>query len=177
MLHFSITSEPSLAEFHHVLHLEQNLIKKAAVRALNKTARWLRTDISRNTAKELNIKVGLVRNSLRLQRATYNNLESIVSLGKRSGVIKAIDLGNARQNARGVKAGRRQFHHAFIATMNNGHKGVFERKRKPRLPIKELQVVITGQLARQLEYMEDGKGIRQFQKVFERELRFLRGVN
>jgi hypothetical protein len=43
------------------------------------------------------------------------------------GLIKAKKLGSVSQNASGVRAGRRQFDRAFLATMPNGHQGVFRR--------------------------------------------------
>lgn len=177
MMNFSITPEPPLSALDGFLHIEQNKIKLATVRALNKTARWLRTDISRNTAKDLNINVSLIRNNIKIQRAKRRNLEAVVGLDSRSGVINAFDLGTARQDSCGVRVGRRRFDRAFIARMNNGHTGVFRRKGKERLPINEVYLVITGKLAKQLEKMEDGKGTRQFQKVFERELLFLTRAN
>jgi hypothetical protein len=51
--------------------------------------------------------------------------------------ITASKLGNMRQIRNGAKAGKLMFKGAFIATMPNGHKGIFRRKRSTSLPINE----------------------------------------
>lgn len=153
--------------------IQESVIKKAAFRAINKTVRWLRPTVARSVAQDLKIKVGLVRNTLQTISAKRTDLNATVGLPKRAGVIKAIDLGNARQTNRGVTSGKRQWDGAFIATMPTGHKGIFKRKGKSRLPINEIHLVITGRLADAMEEIERGSGLRQFKILFDRELRFL----
>lgn len=127
--------------------------QKAVVRALNKTAMQARTAASLEVrAAGYNIKSSAIKNSFSITRATRGNL--VVMLKSTGRPVALINYG-ARQGKNGVsvqvKAGRSVLRHAFIATMPNGHRGVFERTGKQHkkvvrngkairsgLPIKEL---------------------------------------
>jgi hypothetical protein len=52
--------------------------------------------------------------------------------------IAAIHLGKSRQTRQGVSVGSRRYPGAFLTTMASGHKGVFERVGRKRLPIREI---------------------------------------
>lgn len=160
----------------NVLHAQEPLFKKAASRALTQTARWLRTLLTQEVANELNLSVRLVRGVVVIG-ARQNTLRSQVALSAKSGVIKARDLGKAKQNSTGVKAGKRQYDHAFKAIMPNGHKGVFQRTGTSSLTIREQTIVFTGRLAEQLEKANDGLARQQLKKIFEREYRRLARQN
>ncbi len=178
MIKATISSSPSIGLVIDSLNATEPQLQTAAVRALNKMARWLRTQVSRHTAEDLNIKVGLVRKTLTLIRANRGSVNAGVGMSKRHGVINAINLGAARQNARGVRVARRQYDHAFLATMPNGHRGIFRRSSETRLPIKEVRIVITGRMAKAMEQLSDGPALKQFDAVFQRELNFiLRSTN
>lgn len=127
--------------------------QKAVVRALNKTAMQARTAASQEVrAAGYNIKASAIKSSFAIQKASRGKL--VVTLKATGRPIALINYG-ARQGKNGVsvqvKAGRSVLRHAFIATMQNGHKGVFERTGKTHkkvmrngkmirtgLPIKEL---------------------------------------
>jgi hypothetical protein len=127
--------------------------QKAVVRALNKTAMQARTAASQEVkAAGYNIKSSAIKKSFTIQRASRGNL--VVVLKATGRPIALINYG-ARQTKGGVsvqvKAARTVLRHSFVATMPNGHRGVFERtgkghKRVMRngkmintgLPIKEL---------------------------------------
>lgn len=173
MLTISLSPTPALNEWQQSLVATESQLQLAAVRALNKTARWMRTKIASQTAQNLNVKVGAVRSGLVLVRAKKSRPESIVALSRAAGVIKASQLGRVSQNTRGVRAGKRQFDHAFLATMPNGHQGVFRRRGKNRLPIQEVQIVVTGKMRDVMENLSDGSAMRQFEMIFDRELRYL----
>ncbi len=173
MVTLEINTTPKLNEWSESLTPTEKQLKLAATRALNKTARWARTRVASETAKALSIKVGPVREGIVMARARQSNPQSVVGLSKNSGVIKAKQLGSVSQNASGVRAGRRQFDRAFLATMPNGHKGVFRRRGKARLPIQEVQIVITGKMQEIMEELSNGPALKQFELIFERELRYL----
>ena len=164
----------STNEFDFALTASKDQIEKAALRALNKTSRWLRSDLVSQTAKSLNIKSTPIRDVLVIVRAKKTNLKTTVGLSKRGGVIRAIDAGSATQNSKGVRVGKRQFDNAFLATMPSGHHGVFKRKGKERLPIKEVQIFISSKLHDLMEEASHGRALSHFETVFERELRYLR---
>ncbi len=172
MLTISLSPTPALNEWQQSLVATESQLQLAAVRALNKTARWMRTKIASQTAQNLNVKVGAVRSGLVLVRAKKSRPESIVALSRAAGVIKA-SAWRVSQNTRGVRAGKRQFDHAFLATMPNGHQGVFRRRGKNRLPIQEVQIVVTGKMREVMEDLSDGPAMRQFEMIFDRELRYL----
>ena len=173
MIKLTLTPDKDLCKWEQELDQAQGKVLIAYSRALNKTARWLRTRLASDTAKELDIKVGLIRSGLRVVPAKRNRLEVVIGLDPKSGVVKAAKLGRATQNKRGVKAGKRQFDHAFLATMPNGHTGVFRRRGKTRFPIQEVQIVFTGRLKDAMDDMMDGQALAHFDVFFERELRYL----
>ncbi|KAJ3472392.1 hypothetical protein NLI96_g13358 [Meripilus lineatus] len=88
------------------------------------------------------MKASAIKRSFSIKRATANTL--LVTLQATGAPIAVINY-SARQTGSGVsvnvKTGRKILKHAFIASMKNGHKGVFVRsggKGSKRLPIKEL---------------------------------------
>jgi hypothetical protein len=173
MVTLIVKPSPDLAAWQRALTATEAQLSIAATRALNKTARWARTQVASQTAKALSIKVGPVRAGLVLVRATRSQPQSVVGLSAKAGAIKAKHLGSATQNATGVRVGQRQFDHAFLATMPQGHQGVFRRRGKTRLPIQEVHIVVTGKMQDIMEELSNGPAMHQFQRIFERELRFL----
>ena len=57
--------------------------------------------------------------------------------------------------------------------MPNGHQGVFRRRSKSRLPIQEVQIVITGRLRDEMEWLSERGLMDNFERIFERELNYL----
>jgi hypothetical protein len=129
--------------------------RTAVVRALNKTAIQARTAASQEVrGVGYNIKASAIKRSFAINRASKDRL--IVVLRATGAPIALINY-SARQTKSGVsinvKGGRKLLKHAFIATMSNGHKGVFERvgiartggkvmkngkMRRANLPVREL---------------------------------------
>ncbi|MBR7961236.1 phage tail protein [Burkholderia vietnamiensis] len=127
--------------------------QKAVVRALNKTAMQARTAAAQEVRSAgYNIKSSAIKSSFSVQKASRGKLVAVL---KSTGRPVALINYGARQGKNGVsvqvKAGRTVLRHAFIATMRNGHKGVFERTGRAHkkvmrngkavrsgLPIKEL---------------------------------------
>lgn len=127
--------------------------QKAVVRALNKTAMQARTAAAQEVrGAGYNIKSSAIKSSFSIQKASRGKLVAVL---KSTGRPVALINYSARQGKNGVsvqvKEGRTVLRHAFIATMQNGHKGVFERTGKTHkkvvrngkvqrtgLPIKEL---------------------------------------
>jgi hypothetical protein len=105
---------------------------RAIVRALDKTAAQARTGATRAVrASGYNIKASAIKRSFTIERATPARL--VVTLRATGAPITLINYG-ARQTTKGVtvrvKNGRKTLRHAFIATMPNGHRGVFARTGK-----------------------------------------------
>lgn len=119
---------------------------QAEVRALNRAAVSVRTLLVKNIAADTGLKSGTVRERISITNATESSKVARVSVsGKR---IPLIDFGArgpepSRGRGRGVTArnpgGAGRYPHAFIATVGTGgHRGVFERRTRKRLPIREL---------------------------------------
>ncbi|VWC78833.1 hypothetical protein BLA17378_03773 [Burkholderia aenigmatica] len=164
--------------------------QKAVVRALNKTATQARTAAAVEVrAAGYNIKSSAIKNSFTIQRATRANL--VVVLKATGRPVALINYG-ARQGKGGVsvqvKTGRTVLRHAFIATMPNGHRGVFERTgkahkkvlkngkvRRSGLPIRELfGPSIPQSLANESVQKALMKKIREkFPQILRHELAFV----
>lgn len=174
MTQINITVSPDVVESIQTLEATPSQLQRAAVRALNKTGRWLKAQITTQTADVLDVKQNLVRKTLVLVRAKRGSAQLTVGQAKHTGVLNAIGLGQARQQASGVRVARRQFDNAFIATMPTGFTGIFRRKPdRARLPIMPVQIVITGKMADVMDKLAQHPVRKQFNKIFERELRFI----
>lgn len=109
--------------------LKREVVGKATVFALNKVADQVKTAASREMRDAgYKLKVSDIKKQLKVYRATSGNLTArVVAAGR---PIALIQYG-ARQTAKGVSVevlhGRKSIAGAFIATMPNGHKGVFVR--------------------------------------------------
>ena len=102
---------------------------KALPRALNKIAAQTKVQAARQIRDAgYGIKIGDIKAAIAINQARANSLVAVVkATGRPIGLIKY----GARQTKSGVtvavKKGRKAIPHAFIATMPNGHKGVFIR--------------------------------------------------
>jgi hypothetical protein len=160
--------------WRHQLHITERQLQTAAIRALNKTARWLRTHVASDTATPLNIPVGLVKAGLVSMRARQSQPIAGVALKKSGATIKASKLGSPQQTQRGVRTGRKHWGKAFVGTQHHsGRQAVFRRRGKARLPIRELSIAVTGIMSDVMERLAEGEAMRQFNKIFEHELRYL----
>jgi hypothetical protein len=115
----------------------------ATFRALNKTATSAKSVAVKLVAAQMGIAQKEVRPSIALQKAQLRMLDAVLSAtrNKRLPLIK-ID-GKATQGPSGVTYRgpgniRRNIPHAFLALMPSGHRGIFKRLGKARLPILEL---------------------------------------
>lgn len=127
------------------LRLLKGRAPHAVARAINRSASTVRTHAARELSTDLGLRVGVVKEHLELSRATaVHPVASITVRGRR---IPLIDFGArgpepSRGRGRGVSyrlpKGRGRVPDAFITTMKSGHRGVFRRTGKRRLPIREL---------------------------------------
>lgn len=121
---------------------------RASMRAINRTLQTANTLAVRAIAKDLGIAQREIRgygdqtrghrSALRISKATTSSLRgALEGTGKR---LALYDFA-ARQTKRGVsyrmQGQRRVIPSGFIAQMRSGHKGVFVRTGKKRLPIVE----------------------------------------
>ena len=143
----------------------------ASLRSLNKTALWLRTQATREISKNRRITQKIVRERLRILKASRRQLRSQVLA--RLGGVTATKVGKPRQIRKGAKVKHYEFPGAFVATMPGGHTGIYKRKRKTRLPIRELTVPLEPESSEIIERFLDNGVMQSFEVLFERELKFL----
>lgn len=114
-------------------------------RALNRAATSGKTAMARSIAADTGIRNKTVSEEIRILRATRQVPKVVIEIkGRRIPLIefKARGPEPSRGKGRGVSytlpTGRGRIENAFIATMPQGHRGVFKRRQTGRLPIQEL---------------------------------------
>lgn len=95
-------------------------VKQASVRALNKTATWLRSQSVKEISRQKRLQQKIIRSRINITKAKANSLEA--------SVVARLHGVKAPLNSNG----------SFVATMPRGYKGIFKRKGKSRLPIHEV---------------------------------------
>ena len=143
-------TDAKLAEVNAMLDGVKNGSQQVISRAINKVGTAARTQIVRRIVQEVNLKAGEVRDrNVSLSKANYSRLEAMIRISGRR--IPLLRWG-ARQTAKGVSyairrgAGRTTALGSFMqgrrgkdVVMPSGHRGVFARTGKGRLPIAELR--------------------------------------
>lgn len=131
-------------------------VSRAAVRAMNRGIASARTLQASSIAKDMGLKVGLVRDAIRLREATLSSPEAIIGTSLKKIPLIAFHARGPRPSrgrGRGVTyriggQGQKRIPDAFITTVrtagavdrgvfHDGHEGVFRRVGKDRLPIKQ----------------------------------------
>nr|AOH36875.1 hypothetical protein BGP89_11350 [Luteimonas sp. JM171] len=110
----------------------------AGNRAVRRTTQWARTHGSRAIAQAEQIPVGRIRKRMRgqVQKQPNGSLVGKAWFGLKP--MPASYAGKPRQLRRGgTRAGKHSWEGGFVATMPNGHTGIFERMGRSRLPIVE----------------------------------------
>jgi hypothetical protein len=151
---------------------------KAMVRALNRGINSAKTVMVLRISKDAGLKSKDVRAALPVTPATANRpIARLATNLKRIPLIKFGARGPepSRGKGRGVtyrigNSGRQRIPNAFIGTMASGHRGVFVRKAKGRLPIREAFGPSLGHVF--AKYRKEAGGIAQefFDRNFAREL-------
>ena len=119
----------------------RNAGNRVLARGLNKTLGGVRTDISVEIRKELNVKKATIDKTSRITKAMPDRLTaSIESMGQ---PLPLSSFSGTRQRVKGVSVKVKQNHSrkvipgTFLATMQSGHTGVFWRMGKKRLPLSQ----------------------------------------
>lgn len=117
---------------------------RAGARALNRTAATVRTFMARTVAQDLGLGVRTVSEQLRVEQAKPVEGLLLARITVTGAQIPLYDFKARASKGGGVIArlpppGAGRYPEAFIARMKSGHVGVFQRKGRPRLPIRELR--------------------------------------
>lgn len=120
--------------------LKRPALDRAVALTLVDTAKAANTKAASAIAKHTGLRVARVKQNLFYDNVRVGQYQ--VNLRASTRLIPLIEFG-ARQTSQGVRAakpwGRSQvFKSTFIATMPGGHRGVFRRVGKRRLPIVEM---------------------------------------
>lgn len=106
---------------------------RSVTRSLNKAITMTRTQAAREISGKRNLKVGRARKDMRIYKANYS--KPVASIVVKDEPVPVIDvMGPKRQTLRGVTARLQKgakphlFENAFIAKMDSGHVGVFQRR-------------------------------------------------
>ncbi len=127
------------------LRLLRGRARATVARSMNRAANSAKTVGAREIASDVGLRVGTVKEQIRLTRATPQQLLATLEIsGRRIPLIEFHARGPypSRGRGRGVtyKIGETpaRLPHAFIAIMRSGHRGVFRRVGTKRRPIIEL---------------------------------------
>ena len=150
-------------------------ITRAMFLSLNRTADWMKSQVSKTISQEQRVKLKLIRDRIKVSRASQRNLQSLLHcdfLG-----VRAIDLGKPRQTNSGTVVAGRLFEHAFIARLKkNGSKGVYRRVGKKRFPLTSARVEIYDDAVQIIEELLGTEAGAVFEKRFMHEIQRLTGA-
>ncbi|WP_395460370.1 phage tail protein [Wolbachia endosymbiont (group B) of Myelois circumvoluta] len=152
------------------VNAKRKKIELAIVRALNRTALWLKSQAAKEISEEKKIKLTVMRKRLRILKARTSSLEVLVRANLYD--IRASSIGIMRETRRGAKIGKHEFIGAFTATMPRGYKGAFKREGKTALPIKEVKLPLEPEASRIIENLVNYEVEKVFRKFFECELSY-----
>ena len=172
---FSIDAHDGGSIEHALLGLDvqEKLVKIAAYRALNKTARWLKTQTIRHISGETGLTQKLIRKRMHMLHANRRNLRAMLTSCNQH--IPASELGRMRESGKGARAGKFYFEGGFVGHMpSTGKTSIYRRKQKARLPIRELGFYYGGFTSRAWEDVSKGDEVMQrFGRFLEHELNFI----
>jgi hypothetical protein len=159
-------------------------VTRVMVRALNRGIASANTFMGRAIAGDTGLKVGDIKKALTLRKATWSVPEARLATSLKR--IPLIDFGAkgpepSRGRGRGVsyrlQGARGRHSSAFIATMGSGHRGVFARRLRARLPIKELFGPSLGHVFAKFRPEGLRLALDTFHKNFDHEIDFAASRN
>jgi hypothetical protein len=150
-------------------------VVQAALFSLNRTAEWMKSQVSKNLSAEKRLKLKLIRDKIKIARANKKNLQSLLNCNFRG--IQARDLGSLKQTPAGAKAGNQLFPGSFVATLKPGAKvGIYRRKTKKRFPVKSVTIPIFEEATKIIEELAGDEARSVFEKRFRHEISRLTGA-
>ncbi len=110
------------------VNAKRKKIELAIVRALNRTALWLKLKTAKEISEE---KKSLIRKRLRIFKAKTSRLEVLIRANLYD--IRASTIGKIQKTRRGSKVGKHEFIGGFAAVMPKGNSGMFKREGRAAL--------------------------------------------
>ena len=166
---FEIKVTENIEKIIQSVDAKKEKVELATMRALNKTALWVRSQAIKQVSKEKQVPRKLIKTRVGVYKASRKRLRSVVAVD--TFVVKAGKLGTMKQTKIGAKAGKHMFKGAFIATMKGGHKGIFTRIGKKSLPIEEEEFdLCDGEIVKRIA---DNEAERAFEKYFHQQIKYM----
>ncbi len=157
---FKIEVNENIERITHDIDANKAKVELAAVRALNKTALWLKSQAVREISEEKQIRLKVIGKRLRIIKARKSTLKVL---------IRAYLYDVRMRNIKQAKI-RTAFNDAFMATMPRGYRGIFKREGKTALPIQEVKLPLEPEASRIIENLVNYEVERIFEKYFTHEL-------
>lgn len=156
-------------EVERMIRAGDRVYTRAAASVINKAMAKIRTRATRGIAERAHVAPQkLIRSRMRLYKAKPYNLRA--TLGFLIRKIPAIRLAGVKQTGVGVLArGGHSWPHAFIHPGSGGHRMVFQRKGRERMPIDAVKLEISGQAEDVLQEEIEGAA-ENVREDLEREL-------
>ncbi|WP_341816168.1 phage tail protein [Wolbachia endosymbiont (group B) of Elophila nymphaeata] len=150
------------------VNAKRKKIELAIVRALNRTALWLKLKTAKEISEE---KKSLIRKRLRIFKAKTSRLDVLIRANLYD--IRASAIGKIQKTRRGSKVGKHEFIGGFAAVMPKGNSGIFKREGRAALPIKEVKLPLEPEASRIIGNLVNYEVEEVFEKFFERELSYI----
>ncbi|WP_410530006.1 phage tail protein [Wolbachia endosymbiont (group A) of Cydia strobilella] len=147
---------------------KEQKVKLAAIKALNRTALWLKLKTAKEISEEKKIKLSLIRKRLRIFKAKTSRLEVLIRANLYD--IRASTIGKIQKTRRGSKVGKHEFIGGFAAVMPKGNSGMFKREGRAALPIKEVKLSLEPEASRIIGNLVNYEVKKVFEKFFERDI-------
>ncbi|BAA89647.1 hypothetical protein [Wolbachia phage WO] len=117
------------------INAKRGKIELAMVKALNKTALWLKAQAAKEISEEKKIKLSLIRKRLRIFKAKTSRLEVLIRANLYD--IRASTIGKIQKTRRGSKVGKHEFIGGFAAVMPKGNSGILSVKEEQHCQYKK----------------------------------------
>lgn len=153
----------------------KTMAKPRLARALNRSRDSAKTFMVRALADDMGLQQKDLRPSVLTKDAVPQRLVATMSASlKRLPLIRfgAVQLKRAGVRAR-IGSNRKTYPGAFIATMPSGHRGVFQRRDKARLPIDEKHGPSIGHVFDKHAPAAAARATEQLTKNVQTEVRYL----
>ncbi|AOV87463.1 tail protein [Wolbachia endosymbiont of Drosophila incompta] len=154
------------------VNAERKKVEKAAVRALNKTALWLKTQAAKEISEEKKIKLTVMRKRLRIFKAKTSRLDVLMRANLYD--IRVSAIGKMRQTRKGAKVGKHKFIGGFMATQTR--KGAKVGKHKfigGFMATQEVKLGLEPEASKIIKELVNYETEGIFEKYFERELNYI----
>lgn len=165
---FDIKTNNNINEIISNIDEKEQKVKLAAIKALNRTALWLKAQAAKEISEEKRIKLSLIRKRLRIFKAKTSRLEVLIRANLYD--IRASAIGKIQKTRRGSKVGKHEFIGGFAAVMPKGNSGIFKREGRAALPIKEVKLPLEPEASRIIGNLVNYEVEKVFEKFFHREL-------